>query len=161
MDHDELVAFEMSTEYMIKPINTEKLIRFTQIEVSGKEQPSYNTSIDNSIHRIPVKNEKVQQVKANKNPGFFDQVGIKDLMDSIKIDKSTKLLDVLAEEFENKQLHKSHDKHGFQLITGLKVSQKTMASRFSKPDSVAGGFQRIANNIAPGVALMEPKDAKR
>jgi len=41
-------------------------------------------------------------VKANKNPGFFDQVGIKDLMDSIKIDKSTKLLDVLAEEFENK-----------------------------------------------------------
>lgn len=45
------------------------------------------------------------------------------------------------------------------------MSNKAASSRFHRSDPnqriEAGGFQRINNKIAPGVSLMEPKDAKR
>ena len=71
-------------------------------------------------------------------------------------------MEVLTEEFDEKGIHVSHDKYGFQNITGLTSKQKTLAPSRQKLDSNRGelrGFRRI--EVAGGVSLKEPKDMKR
>ena len=85
-----------------------------------------------------------------------------------KIDFNTKLLDVLADEFEEKGLNKSVDVNGFQNISGLSSRlEKHEASELNIKDSTdekkqkgkTSTFMKI--KIAPGVSLKEQKDIKR
>ena len=78
------------------------------------------------------------------------------------VPENAKLLDILADEFDEKGINLSHDKYGFQNITGLTLKNKTHAMTRPKLDSNRSelrGFRRI--DVVGGVSLKEPKDFKR
>ena len=89
-----------------------------------------------------------------------------------RIDNNTKLLDILADEFEEKGLNNTVDVNGFQNISGLssrfeKVEEsesnlklkEQMSGDAKKPKGKTSTFMKIS--IAPGVSLKECKDIKR
>ena len=85
---------------------------------------------------------------------------MQDILNSTKIFKNTNLIEVLAEEFDQRDLHKTIDKHGFQYITGLDSKSKTKSSsQFSKVEtnrSENRGLE-LKKSICPGVSMRQMK----
>ena len=84
--------------------------------------------------------------------------------DYITIEHNTKLIDVLAEEFEEKGINSSHDINGFQNISGLQFKNKRPDRKnndVNRADfrGTLSSFKNIT--IVPGVSLKEQKDLKK